>query len=245
MKEGFLEYCIVVKDGDTTINFPSGINKSPTDWDYYGSNNWTSKLVNDTTPLRLLFASEDEDQLLFTRIGDGIRSGIYSTVPASNTGEAAFHIELPLSYDKNLDDYTLSLPIKEKIQSRKAAINKAQALVLNVKGVNQQQQAYITLMENDGTCWTKKINLTKDWSNVRINLNDLELNKGAMLPLGYPGRWNYWSTPAAGRGASGDHVNIANVERIQISVRQSDLKKEAATSGSWIEITSVVLSFEK
>jgi hypothetical protein len=40
-------------------------------------------------------------------------------------------------------------------------------------------------------------------------------------------------------------VNIANVERVQISIRQSDLKKEAATSGSWIEITSVVLSFEK
>ena len=243
MKEGFLEYCIILKDGDRFINFPSGINKSPADWDYYGSTNWKSKLVSDTTPLRLLFASEDEDKLMFTRIGDGIRSGIYRTVPASNTGEAAFHIELPLSYDKNLDDYTLSLPIKEKIQSRNNTISQAQALVLNVKGVNQQQQAWITLMENDGTCWSKKIILTTNWNAVKINLSELELNKGAMLPLGYPGRWNYWSTPAQGRGGAGDHMNIANVERLQISIRQSDLKKEDATFNSWIEITSVILSF--
>ncbi|MEI8060270.1 MAG: membrane or secreted protein, partial [Ferruginibacter sp.] len=67
MKEGFLEYCIILKDGDRFINFPSGINKSPADWDYYGSTNWKSKLVSDTTPLRLLFASEDEDKLVFTR----------------------------------------------------------------------------------------------------------------------------------------------------------------------------------
>ena len=79
--------------------------------------NWKSKVVKEKTPLRLLNPAEDEDKLSFTRIGDGIRFGIYKLIPASNTGEPAFHLELPLNYDSTLDDYTLSVPVKEKVLS--------------------------------------------------------------------------------------------------------------------------------
>ncbi|MBC7889412.1 MAG: cellulase family glycosylhydrolase [Ferruginibacter sp.] len=243
IQEGWIEYCIGVKDGNNTINFPSGINKLPTDWDYYGSQNWKSKVVKEKTPLILLNAAEDADKLAFTRIGDGIRFGIYKLIPASNTGEAAFHLELPLSYDRTLDDYTLSVAVKEKVLSRRADIVQAKSLILTVKGMNQQQQAYITLVENDGTSWSKKISLKPEWNTIKIPLNELEQSKGAILPLGYPGRWAYWFTPADGRTRAGDKIKIDKVESIQLSIRQNEMKKEDAKANSYVDITSAILLF--
>ncbi len=241
--EGWIDYCIVVKDGATTINYPSGINKSPADWDYNDAGTWRSVVIKEKTPLRLLNPLEDANKLAFTRIGDGIRFGIYKLLPASNTGEAAFRLELPLSYDKNLRDYTISVPVKEKITSRKSDLSGAKTLVLQAKGVNQQQQAYVTLVEKDGTSWSKKIDLQSEWKNIEVPLASLELSKGAMLPLGYPGEWRYWFEPAAGRGGNGDKIKMENVEWIQLSVRQSDMKKEDAKYASWIEVSSATVQF--
>jgi hypothetical protein len=241
--EGWIEYNIVVRDGNTVINYPSGINKTPMDWDYNDAGAWKSAVVKEKTPLRLIDPAEDASKLGFTRIGDGIRFGIYKLIPSTQTGEAAFHLELPLSYDKNLSDYTLSIPLKEKIISRKKDIAVAKTLMLNARGLNQQQQAYITLVENDGTAWTKKIELKPEWSDIKIPLDQLVLSKGVLLPMGYPGEWKYWIDPATGRGSNGDKVKMENVEWIQLSVRQSDMKKEDVKGASWIDISSAVLQF--
>ncbi len=241
--EGWLEYCIVVKDGNTVINYPSGINKAPTDWDYNDAGTWKSAIVKENTALRLINPAEDAGKLGFTRIGEGVRFGVYKLIPSSQTGEASFRLELPLSYDKNLSDYTVSIPVKDKIISRNNDISQATKLLLNARGVNQQQQAYITLMENDGTAWTGKIDLMPEWQDIVIPLDQLKLSKSVLLPMGYPGEWKYWIEPALGRGGSGDKVRMQNVEWIQLSIRPSDMKKDAIKESSFVEISSAVLQF--
>ncbi len=242
--EGWMDYCIVVKADGKTINFPSGIDKAPDDWDYYKSKGWSSKLVNPTTPVRILNPETDIDQLTFTRIGDGIRHGVFQVKPASHSGEAAFRLSLPLSYDQTLDDYTISVPISHKISPRKEHLKQAKKLVVQLRGVSSSQETYITLVESDGTAWTKKLALTEAWQNLEIPLNELEPAKSAMLPLGYPGRWNYWFAPAAGRGKPGDRINLSNLERLQLSIRPATGNNPAIKADSWIEITSATLVFE-
>jgi hypothetical protein len=242
--EGWMDYCIVVKADGKTINFPSGIDKAPYDWDYYKSKCWASKLVNPTTPVRILNPETDIDQLTFTRIGDGIRHGIFQVKPASHSGEAAFRLSLPLSYDQNLDDYTISVPVGHKINPRKEHLKQAKKLVLEARGISQRQEIYITLVESDGTAWSKKLPLTEAWQKLEIPLNELEPAKSAMLPLGYPGRWNYWFAPAAGRGGTGDRFRPGNLERLQLSIRAAAGNTGNATEDSWIEIASATLVFE-
>jgi hypothetical protein len=241
--EGWIAYCIVVKDQNKTINYPSGIDKSPADWNYNDAGTWKAVVVKEKTPLRILNPVEDAGNLAFTRIGDGIRFGIYKLIPSSETGEGAFHLELPLNYDKNLRDYTISVPVKRKIIPRRDDMPLAKTLALTARGVNGQQEAYITLVENDGTSWSKKIDLQPEWKRIDIPLNELELSKGVMLPLGYPGEWKYWFEPAAGRGSGNDHVKMENVEWVQVSVRQTDAKKDNVKEQSWIDISSAVISF--
>ena len=242
--EGWMEYSIVVRDGNTVINYPSGINKTPSDWDYNEVAVWKSAVVKEKTALRLINPAEDAGKLSFTRIGDGIRFGIYKLIPSSETGEASFRLELALSYDANLNDYTLSIPVKDKIISRSRDISMATTLTLNARGINQKQQAYITLVENDGTAWTKKVPLKEEWSEIPIPLNQLEISKSLLLPMGYPGEWKYWIEPSRLRGRKGDKVKIENIEWIQLSVRQSNMKKEDARKSSFIDIASAFIQFK-
>lgn len=242
--EGWLEYCIVVKDGGDTYNFPAGTNKTPYDWDYYGGPLWSSQLVNANTPLRLLAPGEDFRQFNFTRIGDGVRHGIYSIVPASHSGEAALRLSLPLQMDQSLADYTISVPVLHKVTPRKKHLENARKLLVEARGVCRGQEVYLTLVESDGTGWTIALKVQPDWSVLEIPLEKLHTGPSALLPLGYPGRWNYWFILAAGRGLPGDFFRADKLERLQLSVRPA---KGTATTGeadSWIEITSATLVVE-
>ncbi len=240
---GSISYCIVVKDHDKITNFPSGIPVSPADWNYYESATWKGRILPETGPVKLLKPEADIEKMAFTRIGDGIRTGVFKMISASNTGDDAFHLELPLSYDKDLDDYTVSVSVKDKLSACRDILSKARSLVLNTRGVSQKQDAYITLVENDGTSWSKKLNLSTEWGRIIIPLNELTISKGAMLPLGYPGRWDYWFTPAAGREMGDDHVKMENVEWVQISMRPATEPQTHVDSDSYIDLSGVDLIF--
>jgi hypothetical protein len=63
-----------------------------------------------------------------------------------------------------------------------------------------------------------------------------------MLPEGFPGEWNYWVGPAAGRGGSGDRPRLDRVERLQLSLRPEE--GVTITSGSYgVEVESIALVF--
>lgn len=240
---GTMEYCILVSERGQVTNFPSGAHVSPADWNYYVTDDWKTKIVTPGLPLRLLDPDKDVGRLAFTRIGDGIRTGVFRLVPDSLTGDPAIRMELPLSYDRTLDDYTVSLPLTDKMEACAAILPEARALVLDARGVSEKQEAFVTLVEKDGTSWSKRIPVGTDWGRVVIPLDDLEPGRGVMLPLGYPGRWDYWFTPAAGRGSSGDHVRIGNVEWLQLSMRQAKMPPAQADKASYIEVSSISLGF--
>jgi hypothetical protein len=242
-KEGYVEYCIVAEDGDNIINFPSGINKRPTDWDYYDVTTWKTVIIKEKTPLRLIEPATDAKKIAFTRIGDGIRFGIYKLIPSNQNGEPAIHLGFPSDYDKNLADYTLSIPIKDKVTSRQGDIRQANYIELEARGCSKKQSILITLVEKDGTSWSKKLELNEDWSSIKIPIKELELSKGVMLPLGYPGEWRYWFEPADGRGYTNDQIKIENAEWIQLSIRQKEIRESEKENNSWVELSSAVLKF--
>ena len=62
-----------------------------------------------------------------------------------------------------------------------------------------------------------------------------------LLPEGFPGEWNYWVGPAAGRGGSGDRPRLDRVERLQLSLRREQgVDIRPGTYG--VEVESIVLT---
>ena len=155
---------------------------------------------------------------------------------SSLTGEPALHLELP----GGVDDYTASLVVKDRVAGRGASGARATAVKVRMRGVGPRGVAHLTLVEKDGTSWSAAITPDSSWSERRIPLSAFAPAKAAMLPQGFPGTWNYWMGPAAGRGGSGDAPRIQDLERVELSLRRDD----AAPAGSGVEVEAVWLLFD-
>jgi hypothetical protein len=192
--------------------------------------------------VRLFRPGEDVARLAFTRIGDAIRRGLFRVVPSDQSGELAFHLELPVMNGWSPDDYSASLVIQDRISARADAIGNAKTVNVRLRGLGVKQNVHITMVEHDGTAWGSVLTVDSMWAERSIALADFKPARAVMLPQGFPGEWSYWMAPAAGRGGRGDAIRLQDVERLQISLR----KEAGATPrpGEYgIEIESVTLRF--
>ena len=203
-----LEWYVTATAGAESIRYPEG-----------NAAVMTSLAMAPSGALTLFDAASDIGSLVYTRIGDTIRHGVFKMIPASATDPAALRLMFPLTLDHNLDDYTASLAVKKRIVERGGDLDHAQAVRIKARASAAGQSIFVTLVEADGTSWSKRVPLAAGWSDVTIPLSELRIAQGVKLPLGYPERWNYWLTPAKGRGGPTDHLNSAKIERVQISFR--------------------------
>ena len=237
------EFVITLFRGDSGVTFPGGLHLRPTDWDYYGSASWKLDVVGAHTPLRLFDPGRDAARLSFTRIGDAGRRGLFRVVVSELTGQPVFHFELPVdARSSSPPDYTTSLVVKDRIRARQESIGGADELVVRVRGLGARQILHVTLMEDDGTSWSAAVPVDSGWSERALPLAAFTLGRGVLLPEGFPGEWNYWVGPAAGRGGSGDRPRLDRVERLQLSLRREDARDSTVTPGSYgVEVESIVL----
>jgi hypothetical protein len=230
-----LEWYVTVDSGSESVRYPEG-----------KAAMMTSRAMAPAAPLLLFDAASDIGSLVYTRVGDTIRHGVFKTMPATATDPAALRLMFPLKLDHTLDDYTASLAVKKRIVERGTDIDRMQAIRIKARASAAAQSIFITLVEADGTSWSKRIALSTGWSDFTIPLSDLLIAQGVKLPLGYPERWNYWLTPAKGRGGPTDHLNPAKIEHVQISFRPDPkpAPQNSADTDTSADIASIVLAWK-
>lgn len=243
LTEGPWQFVVSVYRGDSVRTFPDGVAALPTDWDYDGKTHWAFNVVSTHTPLRLFDPAPDADRLAFTRIGDAGRTGLFRLGVSPATGRPVFHFELPVTGSGwTPPDYTASLAIKSRIQARAETIFGAEAVHIRLRRLGPHQVLHVTLMEDDGTSWTAPVTADTSWSEISIPLASLTPSRGVLLPEGFPGEWNYWVGPAAGRAGPGDHPKLERIERLQLSLRRED--GVSVTPGDYgVEVEWVTLEF--
>jgi hypothetical protein len=243
LAEGPYQFVITLFHGDSGLTFPGGLHLKPTDWDYYGRAFWKVEVVSPQTPLSLFDPGRDAARLAFTRIGDAGRRGLFRLVESGVTGQPVFHLELPVTASGGGPaDYTASLVIKDRIGARRETIAGAAGVLVRLRGVGPHQLLHVTLMEDDGTSWSAAVPADTTWSERSLPLAAFRISRGVLLPEGFPGEWNYWVGPAAGRGGRADRPRLARLERLELSLRRE--AGVAVTPGSYgVEVESIVLSF--
>jgi hypothetical protein len=245
MLEGPHRFVVTVFHGGSATTLPGGTPRQPSDWNYDDDGSWAFDVVTPSTPLRLFDPATDAAQLAFTRIGDAGRRGIFQVPFSRLTGRPVFHFERPVdARGWSPDDYTASLIIKERIDARAATLGDADALQLRLRGLGPRQLLHLTLMENDGTSWGAAVAVDSSWHELVLPLAAFTLTRGVLLPEGFPGEWNYWVGPAAGRGGSGDRPRLEQVERLQLSFRRED-GLTVAPGSYGVEVESIILSFRR
>lgn len=243
LREGPYAYVITFYRGDSAITFPSRAPRRPWDWDYRDEGPWRLDVAGPRTALPLFDPAADAERIAFTRIGDAGRRGLFRLGLSEATGRPVFHLELPAdARGQGPADYTASLVVRDRIRARQETIAGATELEVRVRGLGPRQVLHVTLMEDDGTSWSAALTVDSTWSDRRVPLASLTLGRGVLLPEGFPGEWNYWVGPAAGRGGSGDGVRLARMERLQISLQRED--GVAVTAGGYgVEVESIALGF--
>jgi hypothetical protein len=101
---------------------------------------------------------------------------------------------------------------------------------------------HVTLMEDDGTSWSSALAVDTAWTERVLPLDGVAAARGVKLPQGFPGEWNYWVGPAAGRGGRGDRLRLQRLERVQLSLRREDVGR-LGPEGYGVEVESVSLDF--
>jgi hypothetical protein len=243
LREGPHEFVITTFRGDSAITFPGGLHLRPGDWNYYGRASWKLDVVDPGTPLRLFDPGSDAGDLAFSRIGDAGRRGLFRVGMSSVTGRPVFHLELPPGESgATLADYTASLVIKDRIGARRETIADADALRVRLRGLGPHQVLHVTLMEDDGTSWSAAVPADSGWTEQTVPLASFKTGRGVLLPEGFPGEWNYWVGPAAGRGGNADRPRLDRVERLQLSLRREE--GVTVAPGSYgVEVECVTLGF--
>jgi hypothetical protein len=140
------------------------------------------------------------------------------------------------------NDYTASLVILDRVRSRGEAIAAADSVRIRARGLGPHQLLHVTLMEDDGTSWTAAVPLDSGWTVRSLPLSAFAAGRGVLLPEGFPGEWNYWVGPAAGRGGSADRPRLERLERLQLSLRRED-GVAAPPGGYGVEVEWVCLGF--
>ena len=227
-----VEFYFTARTGNADVRFPED-----------GEKLQTAKLLAPNTPLALFDAARDISRLVYTRIGDGVRYGIFQRREATKTEPAALRLFFPLSYDRTLDDYTASLAIKNTIANSGLLLSAAKVMRVKARGEGDGQQIHVTLVEADGTSWSKQLTLSTNWQEHSVSLTEFKPARAVKLPLGFPGRWNYWLAAPKGRGGPDDRPRLGAIEHLQISFRPTH-NAPASQTDAWADINSIVLTPE-
>jgi hypothetical protein len=243
LREGPHQLAITLFRGKSAVTFPGGLPRKPTDWNYAAGGSWTVDVVGERTPVRLFDPGRDAGRLAFSRIGDAGRRGLFRVGLSGATGEPVFHLARPVdSSGRSPPDYTASLLIADRIRARRETITGAKAVRLRLRGLGSRQVLHVTLMEDDGTSWTRAVSVDSTWGEQRLPLADFAVGRGVKLPQGFPGEWNYWVGPADARGGAGDRPRLGRLERLQLSLR-SEAGAVALPDGYGVEVEWVSLEF--
>jgi hypothetical protein len=221
--EGPHEYVVTTFRGESALTFPGAVARTPADWNFAIEAPWTVDVVAAGSPVRLFDPRADAPRLAFSRIGDAGRRGLFRVGVSGATGLPTFRFPLPVdSSGWSPADYTASLVVTDRVRARGETVSAARAVRVRLRGLGARQVLHLTLMEDDGTSWSRTLEVDSAWSEPRLLLADFTPARGVKLPQGFPGEWNYWVEPAAGRGGEGDRVRIAHLERVQLSLRRPE-----------------------
>ena len=240
---GLYEYAVSTQTGERVTSFPGAVPKQPFEWPFRLDHTWTLRITPRGTPLRLFNPRVDYPQLAFVRPGEQYRDAFFQLSPGSSSDESALTLDLPDLGRDTPERYAAALYIGEVMAAHAADAPQAEALRVTLRADRGTRKSVeITLIEKDGTAWSTSVQATSAWASVPVPLASLRPGRSIHIPSPYPGLWNYWRSAAQGRGGSGDKPQIAQVERLQLSV-MPNTGEHAADDARGIAVQSIELTF--
>jgi len=181
LKEGCFRYNIVVCQADERQTFPSGIAKSPLDWDYTTTALWETNIVAPGKPLPLLNVTDAYSNLETYTLPEWSHTDrqLIENTPAEKPT-----IRIVFESEDVAPVFFLRRYIKDDISGRPERLAACRTLCLHVKKMPQGLKAgFIT---SDGYTYLASCATPASDGIIRVPLTELKQTNTALLPHAYP-----------------------------------------------------------
>ena len=180
IKEGCFRYNIVVCQGDKRQTFPSGVARSPLDWDYTSATLWETNVVAPEKSLPLLEIVDADSKLETYTMPEWSRTN-RRLIQNAPTEKPTLRITFE-SKDK-APVFVLRCYIKDDINGRPERLASCHTLCIHAKKIPEGLKAgFIT---SDGYTYLASCAAATD-GIIRVPLQDLKQTNTALLPHAYP-----------------------------------------------------------
>ncbi len=216
LKNGFLEYRIIVTTNKGKETFPGQVAGSPGDWDFYSEKVFTTQIVKETKPLYIFNAAEDEDYVV------GEWNPGNKLVQTDIPGEAEYRVKVEKLFEKDVEnpeaapiyDYSFRYNFNRKIAGRKAELKSKDSLVVKARALTEStDKLQIALVMKNGTAFGTTLDIDQETKTYKIDLSTLKPVKTVSLPRPYPSFLPYYF-----EHSYTGNFELENVEALQFSI---------------------------
>ena len=189
LKNGFLEYRIIVTTSEGTTTFPGGQEGNPGQWDFDPDDPYSIRVVDSDAPVYIFNAAQDHENVVRKWLPTN------NVVPTENPGEAEFQVNVEKLFEIDPENtkaepvynYSFRYNFNEKVKGRREVLEKKEKLVLKARGLNDKPvKLQIALVMNNGRSFGKTIEMEPKVEKYEIDLSTLEPVKTVILPRPYP-----------------------------------------------------------
>lgn len=225
VSKGFLEYYIVVNDGETTTTFPADIKGTPYEWDFYKREPYRVRIVGKDQSIQLFNAQEDYKNILTTRWINSLK-----LMPLDHPGESAYQVNVAELYrqdEENLNgpiiyDYSIQSIVAPKLKAVQEQLLSKKKLMLKAGALNGKPvKVRVLMLGSNGTAIGKVIELQPQMEVHELAIDELIRMDRVVMPRPYPTFLSYFY-----KDYSSQYLDLRDLESIQISLGPDIPEKE-------------------
>lgn len=185
MREGLVEYSVVVWDGEDTRTFPGDHAGSPRDWDFTGADEWRVAVVPGHAPVVLFDAERDLDDILYPHRW-GYVPFRTDVVPGATPGEMALR-GVVQDLEPEPHHFAIRTVLDDGERHRLGAAGDGGTLRILARAATREAgRMEVALVQRDGSAWGTTLDLTDEWREITVPLASLERIPLTLLPRPYP-----------------------------------------------------------
>lgn len=207
LREGNLQYYIVVKSGERATSFPSAVDGQPGEWSFVGEP-WTVRVTSPEAPLLVFDSAVDAKFITADH-----RDVNLETVASDRPGTTALVIPVPELADEP-HDYSWRFYFKDKIEARHDRLSRATKLAIFGRSFTAQPcLVQLALVTSDGVTFGATTLLQPQNGVYTIDVSALKPVRSPNIPHGYPVFIPFWSAAPAGTT-----FDLNKVESVLVSI---------------------------
>ncbi|MFH1195432.1 MAG: cellulase family glycosylhydrolase [bacterium] len=178
---GIQEYCVAVKVENEWFTYPGEMKGSPDDWDFYPENTWQVKVLEENDALVLFDAGSDFHDISYPQFSRSLSYRVDLGI-GDNSENEILNLNIKVG-EKNPNPFGFQTDVSEILKP----FRNAQYHSVEIRcGSSTQSKINLSLILNDGGCFTYTLNLEREVKEFKIPFSEFKSGSALILPFSYP-----------------------------------------------------------